>query len=70
MVVDKSTKLCYIITMEKKEAKYKQVKVEIPIWKELKQVAVNEDITLQSKVNEILRSFLDCVRKTKKDRSK
>jgi len=45
---------------------YKTVKIEAPVWKELKQLALDKDMTLQSEVNEILKSFLDCVNDNKK----
>ena len=44
---------------------YKTVKIEAPVWKELKQLALDKDMTLQSEVNEILKSFLDCVKDSK-----
>jgi predicted DNA-binding ribbon-helix-helix protein len=56
--------------MEKKEPKFKQIKVETPVWRELKQLALDKNMTLQTEVNEILKSFLDCVKETKKDREK
>jgi len=47
--------------MNNKEPKYKQVKIETSVWKELKQLALNKNMTLQSEVTEILKAFLDCV---------
>jgi predicted DNA-binding ribbon-helix-helix protein len=49
---------------------YKTVNVETPIWKELKQLALDKNMTLQSEVNEILKAFLDCVKENKKDKVK
>ena len=70
MTVDKLTKVCYIKNMEINEPKFKHIKVETPVWKELKQLALNKNMSLQSEVTEILKSFLDCVKENKKDRKK
>jgi predicted DNA-binding ribbon-helix-helix protein len=56
--------------MEKKEPKFKQIKVETPVWKELKQLALDRNMTLQSEVTEILKAFLKGVKESKKDKAK
>jgi hypothetical protein len=53
-----------------KDMEYKtlNVKIEQSTWRDLKQLALDKNMTLQLEVNEILKSFLDCVRENKKDK--
>jgi predicted DNA-binding ribbon-helix-helix protein len=44
------------------EYKTLNVKIEQTTWRDLKQLALDKNMTLQSEVNEILKSFLDCVK--------
>jgi|GEM_PF-4968852 predicted DNA-binding ribbon-helix-helix protein len=49
---------------------YKTVNIEAPIWKDLKQLALDKNMTLQSEVNEILKAFLKGVKENKNDKEK
>jgi hypothetical protein len=45
--------------------KYKHIKVEAEVWQELRIMAINENIPLQSAVTEILKIFLSCQKRKK-----
>ena len=47
------------------ERKYKHIKVETAVWQELRIMAIEENIPLQSAVTEILKIFLTCQKEKK-----
>lgn len=56
------TKLNKCANIKYMEYKTLNVKIEQTTWRDLKQLALDKNMTLQSEVNEILKSFLDCVK--------
>jgi predicted DNA-binding ribbon-helix-helix protein len=48
----------------------KNIKIKVSDWRKLRQLAANQDMTLQAEVDAILESFLECTEETKKDREK
>jgi hypothetical protein len=44
----------------KKKSDRKNVKIQLVHWRKLKKLALNREMTLQSYMDEILGSFLDC----------
>jgi predicted DNA-binding ribbon-helix-helix protein len=44
----------------RKKSDRKNIKIKPIHWKKLRQMAANQDMTLQAEIDAILESFLDC----------